>query len=163
MVERTDLPIDQYTDRPLLGSTIDYGCFCPVTARNTSIRSILTIATHYRGKTSPPPLLLVASRRRPRSSPCLRRRGRRGGDATLVSPCGDKDEALTRLPMRGRGAASSSSGRMRRRLVFPRRDEATHHLPTGERGTASSPRAGTRRRGIVLPRSEATPRLFSFF
>ncbi|RRT56961.1 hypothetical protein B296_00047546 [Ensete ventricosum] len=49
MVERTDLPIDQYTDRPLLGSTIDYGCFCPVTARNTSIRSILTIATHYRG------------------------------------------------------------------------------------------------------------------
>ncbi|RZS21964.1 hypothetical protein BHM03_00054677 [Ensete ventricosum] len=58
MVERTDLPIDQYTDRPLLGSTIDYGCFCPVTARNTEgkkkegVQCVATLPRRYRSGAS---------------------------------------------------------------------------------------------------------------
>ncbi|RWW65741.1 hypothetical protein BHE74_00026938 [Ensete ventricosum] len=31
---RTGLPTDQYADRLLPGNTIDWVCFCPVTARN---------------------------------------------------------------------------------------------------------------------------------
>ncbi|RWW35005.1 hypothetical protein GW17_00000212 [Ensete ventricosum] len=45
---------------------------------------------------------------------------------------------------RQRGDTSSSSGRMRHRLVFPCGDEALPHFPTGERGAASFSCGGTR-------------------
>ncbi|RWW02382.1 hypothetical protein GW17_00034531 [Ensete ventricosum] len=61
-----------------------------------------------------------------------------------ISPCGNKE--TPRLPAHEQGAASSSSRRTRRRLIFPRGDEAPPRLPARERGATSSSCGETMRR-----------------
>ncbi|RZR95235.1 hypothetical protein BHM03_00024061 [Ensete ventricosum] len=78
--------------------------------------------------------------------------------AGRLLPCGiveisvypRENEVTPRLLAQGRGAASSSSGGTRRRLVFQRENEAPPHLPGGGgRGTASFSREA--RRGCHAP------------
>ncbi|RRT83315.1 hypothetical protein B296_00010932 [Ensete ventricosum] len=81
-VVRTGPIGDQYTNRPLLGGTADWGCFHPVTMRNRPV----TIDFDRSERRKPGVVLLFPSTiRRPWviSSP---RAGRRN-----VSPCGEKE------------------------------------------------------------------------